>query len=482
MRHLLAHSLRLSPHVLLVILCWSPTAYAQVVRLHEGTIRIHSTLTVDAAQTVRLDGTWTCLNGATPTLGLDVLIVAASGAVNCPTLGLTVRHTGDQFLNLRDARTLRSLTLDKPLGTLRLNHPLTLTESLNLTRGVLDLNGQAIDLGTTGTLTEHGNHRVTGPGSLSAARMLNQPNAVSIGGLGVTVTSSANFGPTTVTRGHTTSTHQGKTTVARYYDIQPTTSSEASKTLTLSYAEAELGGHPEGDLTLLYSPDTGQMWQPADATATPNSNVVTLVTTAPLGGRWTFASRSSLPVELTTFTAQTTEDTFLLIWTTASETNNAGFEIQTSMPTAPKTWQTVTFVEGQGSTAMPYTYRHTYAPPTPGIYRFRLKQVDVDGAFIYSDTQEALLTLTNAFFLTEGYPNPFRHRVTFIMAVPYTQPVEAIVYDLTGKRLAHIWDNLLDANTPQQLVWHATNLPSGLYVVQFLGDTWQTTRLITHLR
>jgi len=101
----------------------------------------------------------------------------------------------------------------------------------------------------------------------------------------------------------------------------------------------------------------------------------------------------ALPVELTTFTATTTTNNVQLNWTTATEVNNYGFEIlrQTRLPEGKgqnDRWSLLGFVEGHGNSNSPKEYSFVDESVFPGLYQYRLKQIDTDGSFEYSEIIE----------------------------------------------------------------------------------------------
>ncbi len=113
------------------------------------------------------------------------------------------------------------------------------------------------------------------------------------------------------------------------------------------------------------------------ATATNNGSVVINCITG-------------LPVEMRKFTAIKERNDVLLTWQTASETNNEGFEVQWAMGSskmAVKDWETIGFEKGQGSFYDLNTYQFLHEFPASGINYYRLKQIDYDGSFEYSDVE-----------------------------------------------------------------------------------------------
>src|SRR5690606_16860319 len=93
-----------------------------------------------------------------------------------------------------------------------------------------------------------------------------------------------------------------------------------------------------------------------------------------------------IPVELTSFAGSTVNGNVVLNWNTASETNNSGFEIQRS--TDRVNFSNIAFVPGFGTTTQPRSYSYTDNSVNNGTYYYRLKQVDYNGAFAYSDIVE----------------------------------------------------------------------------------------------
>ena len=132
-----------------------------------------------------------------------------------------------------------------------------------------------------------------------------------------------------------------------------------------------------------------------------------------------------VPVELVAFTAQSDGPAVRLAWATASETANAGFHVEARAAADPA-WRALAFVPGHGTTAE----RHAYAfdaALAPGVYRFRLRQVDLDGTATTSAEVEAAVAPRRSGL----YPNPARARATF--AYDGAAPAEATLHDARGR-------------------------------------------------
>jgi len=195
------------------------------------------------------------------------------------------------------------------------------------------------------------------------------------------------------------------------------------------------------------------------------------------GGRlvgWGFTFLTScvvVPVELTSFEATTSGRDVTLAWETASETNNAGFEVE--MRAIPsETWSAVGFVEGHGTTTEAQTYTYAVRDLTPGRYAFRLRQVDYDGAFEYSQMVEATIGVPGSHFLTQAYPNPFNPQATFTLALAQAQRVTIALYDVLGREVMRLHDGPLAADQTHAFTIDGATLPSGLYVYRVAGETF----------
>jgi len=118
---------------------------------------------------------------------------------------------------------------------------------------------------------------------------------------------------------------------------------------------------------------------------------------------------SALPVELTTFEASATPTGNYLTWQTASELNNAGFEIERS--TDAKTWEILDLVTGNGTSLEAHDYEYIDVNPKTSINYYRLKQIDFDGQFEYSKTVVVSIEKSNTAPINI-YPNPVQDNLT----------------------------------------------------------------------
>jgi hypothetical protein len=179
------------------------------------------------------------------------------------------------------------------------------------------------------------------------------------------------------------------------------------------------------------------------------------------------ASASSLPVELVAFSATWQHNGVLLEWRTESEQNNLGFEIQRRGEKAE--FETVAFVPGHFTSTQPQTYRYLDAIERPGFYWYRLKQVDLDGSFHFSNEVKIVVPLPDRFVLEPVFPNPFNPSTTVRLQLPGRSRVILAVFDVRGRLIKIIFDGVL-AGGRHRFRWDARNLPTGVYFVRVLSD------------
>jgi hypothetical protein len=143
-----------------------------------------------------------------------------------------------------------------------------------------------------------------------------------------------------------------------------------------------------------------------------------------------------LPVKLISFTANVESTDVLVRWTTASEQNNQGFEIERSVD--GKLFEQVGFVKGAGNSNQTISYslldNEAFAKTNANILYYRLKQVDVDGNESYSN----IVMVTSNTENTNGlsvYPNPFT--TDYAISLTATTDAKATVelFNVQGKQV-----------------------------------------------
>ena len=186
-----------------------------------------------------------------------------------------------------------------------------------------------------------------------------------------------------------------------------------------------------------------------------------------------------VPVELVSFTGAANGTDVTLNWETASETNNAGFEVQMQNGEG---WDVLGFVEGHGTTTEAQTYAYTAGDMGVGTHAFRLKQIDFDGAFEYSGEVEVTIETPGTHLISNAYPNPFNPQSQFTLAVAQEQHVTAELYNTLGQRVAILFEGTVEANQSQLVTIDGAGLPSGMYIVRVNGERFADALSVTLLK
>jgi len=187
---------------------------------------------------------------------------------------------------------------------------------------------------------------------------------------------------------------------------------------------------------------------------------------------------SPLPVELTTFTASMLDNKVELNWETATEINNYGFEIERASASSAtgKSWETLGFVEGHGNSNSPKFYSYTDKKiEASGNYNYRLKQIDIDGTFEYSDVVEANLGAPESFELDQNYPNPFNPLTSIRFNLPTDSNVKLTVFNVLGQEVAELVNKNITAGY-HSVNFDGSSLNSGIYFYQLETNNFTQIR------
>ncbi len=175
-----------------------------------------------------------------------------------------------------------------------------------------------------------------------------------------------------------------------------------------------------------------------------------------------------IPVELISFTAIAQSNYVELKWSTATELNNYGFEIErssdkTKPPDGKAGWKRIGFREGKGTTSEPqqYSYTDNLSDVASSKLYYRLKQIDFDGSYEYSDIVEVEIAPA-VFSLSQNYPNPFNPSTTIEFALPAPGFVTLSIFNILGEKVATLVSEELTAGS-YKYHWDATELTSGIY-------------------
>ena len=239
-------------------------------------------------------------------------------------------------------------------------------------------------------------------------------------------------------------------------------------------------GHPgigdETGLNLLYRDNiSDNSWE--DLFAILNTSANTLTKTGLTGNEIALASiNDPLPVELSLFNAVKLKSGILLTWRTETEVSNYGFNVERrdflKTPGGGKygNWKSLGFVEGNGNANSPNNYSFVDNNLTGEKHNYRLKQIDTDGKFAYSEIIEINLDSPDELKLVQNYPNPFNPSTTISFSIPEAGQVKLTVFNILGEEVTTLINGFKEAGV-YSINFDATGLNSGIYLYRIIVDT-----------
>jgi len=176
----------------------------------------------------------------------------------------------------------------------------------------------------------------------------------------------------------------------------------------------------------------------------------------------------AVPVELVIFDAHRSGSEVELFWSTATESNNFGFAVERQNGNSG--FQKIGFIEGKGSTTEPQSYSFVDRNPHLGLNSYRLKQIDTDGLFVYSNKINVDINTPENFVLNQNYPNPFNPATKISYQLPESGNVALTVFNVLGKRIVTLIDRHQEAGY-HSVVWNPDDVADGVYYysLQFAG-------------
>ncbi len=380
--------------------------------------------------------------------------------------------------------SFNNLIINKTSNDGKLAASITVNNILTLQTGSIDIQGNTIDLGTTGSLNNETNAtRIYGTnGTITATgRSIALSTMSNVANLGAEITpNGASITNINVTRGVASQTGAGSMGIYRYYDLTTTPATALNATLTIHYFDAEYdavhGGTDEATYDLWRSTDAGTTWIGMSATPSPASNSVTL-TGIDQFSRWTVSSYASnaLPIKLLNFTAKLKIDEVLLQWTSALENNFDYYQIERS--TTGKEFEVIGKVPGAGYNTDNILHNYSFIDASPfyGVNYYRLTSIDLDHHYEYYHIVRVLNDEARKYFYL--FPNPsagysVSYKVNFNLL---ESDVNRVV--ITNSLGITVTDILV--NKPTDTILFTNRLNPGVYFVKCISpDFADVTRLI----
>jgi len=187
----------------------------------------------------------------------------------------------------------------------------------------------------------------------------------------------------------------------------------------------------------------------------------------------------TIPVELVSFTANSVRDEVELNWRTATETNNQGFEIQRMI--VGGVYENVGYAAGFGTTTEPKSYSFIDSKLDAGNYTYRLKQIDFDGSYEYSNEINVEVELPLEYALEQNYPNPFNPTTKISYSIPEDGFVKLAVYNLLGEEVATVVNSFQKADR-YEVNFNASGLSSGVYVYKIEATNFTLSKKLVLMK
>ena len=190
-------------------------------------------------------------------------------------------------------------------------------------------------------------------------------------------------------------------------------------------------------------------------------------------------SQGALPVELSSFSASVNGASIKLTWTTETETNNFGFDVERK--TIMGSWEKISFVNGNGNSNSTKQYSFTDKNLNSGNYSYRLKQIDNDGQYTYSKIIEISFLKSIEYILTQNYPNPFNPSTSISFTLPESGNVKLTVYNLLGQEIKTLVNGYKNSGV-HFYNFDAKELSSGVYIYKLETKGFTQTRKMTIIK
>lgn len=186
-----------------------------------------------------------------------------------------------------------------------------------------------------------------------------------------------------------------------------------------------------------------------------------------------------LPVELASFTGTSNGNNVMLNWSTITELNNTGFDIERKS-LKDSAWKKITFLGGAGNSNSSITYKYEDRNLASDKYNYRLKQIDNNGNYKYYTLQnEITVGVPNKFELSQNYPNPFNPTTKINFNLPADAKVQLSVYDMTGRLVGTLIENQNFSAGYHTVQFNGSALSSGTYFYRISAGEFVQTKKMT---
>jgi hypothetical protein len=176
---------------------------------------------------------------------------------------------------------------------------------------------------------------------------------------------------------------------------------------------------------------------------------------------------SPLPIQLASFSSNVNGNSVTLNWLTSNELSNKGFEIQ-RMNNSEQIWKSTGFINGKGNPNTVTYYKYTDTKINPGIYEYRLKQIDLNNNYqFYNLNSDVRVSNPNKNVLYQNYPNPANPKSKIEFEISSNAIVKIDIFDVTGKLVNTLINERKTPGT-YDVSFNGNNLASGIYYYKLI--------------
>ncbi len=188
-----------------------------------------------------------------------------------------------------------------------------------------------------------------------------------------------------------------------------------------------------------------------------------------------------VPVELVSFTGSLLNGNVKLSWTTSTELNNFGFEVQRSYDRI--NFSSAGFINGAGNTTniQNYTFIDYIEPAGHSRIYYRLKQVDFNGTSEYSEIVEVNIFKSFDYNLLQNYPNPFNPTTNITFEIPVALPVVLKIFDIAGQEIVTLVNEVRQPGS-HTVKFDASGFASGMYIYRLTAGDYLAVKKMSIIK
>jgi hypothetical protein len=411
------------------------------------------------------------------------------------TGGRIVIGNGNQTngnITINSGGILNNVEIDVGSNTAELKSNLQISGNLIFTSGNLDIKNSNLTLGINSAIlgSPSASRMIITSGTGEVRKMYNEAGSFTfpVGD----ATGTAEYSPATinfisgtfnnayvgvkVTNEKHSNVSSEESHLTRYWSLSSSGITDFNADLEFTYVDADI---VDNESELYGAKWNGSEWATLDIVDAAQNKITGNVNSF---SDFTAAAESGLPVELNSFYAEIFNNHIKLTWTTSTEIDNYGFDVERKkiVNNYENKWEKIAFIPGAGNSNSTKNYSYTDKNLLPGNYQYRLKQIDNDGQSEYSNIIESIVNPPAEFSLSQNYPNPFNPTTQIRFELPLTSMVDLKIYDILGREIKTLVKGELNPGT-YSYEWDGRNdfgnpVSSGMYRYRITAGNFSETK------